>query len=99
MVHTFGLKHHSFKVDSNAYSGYKDYYEVFNSGATLHVTKTTLTKVFQFTILIESTEYGLKWYFGWKGKFRNFIDGKIVKMKVYAPHQLGHDKDHLKKVM
>jgi len=77
---------------------FKNHYSIIYSGTICHITKTTLTKVFTFSVKIESTNNGLEFYYGDKNKFKKFINGKKVKMKMYSPHQLGYDKNHLHKV-
>lgn len=106
-VDTFKFKKLEFTTDTEYANKYrtmiydiyfKNHYSIIYSGTICHITKTTLTKVFKFSVKIESTDNGLEFYYGDKNKFKKFINGNKVKMKMYSPHQLGYDKNHIQKV-
>lgn len=65
-------------------------YEIRRKGNTFYIQKiNTKGKVFQFQlhVLVEGGE--LKYKYVWKNKIYSFLNGRKVKMRMFASHQLG----------
>lgn len=103
LMYVMRLNNHTFSTDNystnknyevfNPFNENRKYlsnrYEIRRKGNSFHIQKINRKgKVFQFILHVSVENGSLKYRYVWKKKARDFVDGKKVKMRMFAAEQL-----------